>query len=58
MRRLSKSLVVAAVVLSLAVPAFAKPSEDPSADRGRLRIVKIVKQWVKSVLDELSVPHP
>ena len=59
MRRLSRSFFAAVVVLALSTPTFARPlrDDDPGRNPGS-RIIRIVKQLVRTVLDELSVPHP
>lgn len=61
MRQLKKSFVVSALVIALAVPAVqARPNTD---DQGPVpgigsRIVRLIKQLVRIVYDDPSVPKP
>ena len=61
MRRVSKglarSLAVAVVVSVLAAPVAEARSRDSLRDT-RSKIVKIVKKWFSTILDELSEPKP
>lgn len=65
MSRVSKQF--AAVVVSLVLTSgslYARPSQDPGTDGGTsigariVRLVKVVRSWVKGGTDDMSIPHP
>jgi hypothetical protein len=58
MRRLSRSFFVFAVVLSLTTPTFARPAQDPGGWAPFVRVVKVIKSFARTLLDDMSVPHP
>jgi len=60
MHRVSRGFVVAAVVVSLAVPAVARTrDEGPSPQSKHPSIIQLLKQWVvRSFGDGLTVPRP
>ncbi len=60
MRRFSHVLATAVVVCALTVPVASAGTDAPERDRGRTlpKIVKVLKKVIKTLGDELSVPHP
>jgi hypothetical protein len=59
--RMSKAVIVLAISLTLAVPAFASPSDDnaPGRNPGSL-IMRVLKQIKRIIVgaDEPSIPVP
>jgi hypothetical protein len=59
MRRVFKGIAVAAVVVSLAIPAEARSREDEQGKGRRPSIVELLKKWiVRGFGDGLTVPRP
>jgi len=60
MHRMYRRFVVAAVVVSLAVPAVAHTRDEGSSQQPKHpSIIRLLKQWVvRSFGDELIVPRP
>jgi hypothetical protein len=62
MRRLTRSLAVVSLVVSLAATtATARPNQDdgnPGASGPITRIVRLIKQLVRVVLEDPSYPKP
>ncbi len=57
MRSVTRSFAVVAIVLSLAVPSLQAAGSRQRPSRSR-SVVELIKHWVASVLDDMSVPHP
>lgn len=54
-----RGAVVAAVVVSLALPVQARPVDDWTWSGKGSRVVKIIKGWIaKTFGDEISIPKP